>query len=217
MGTNNNFLHTDRCGITVFGSSTVRVSPDSASIIAAVSRSETGPAEAFAAAKAAAAGVQDFLKEQGVRNFSSSRITLAQEYRIVNQAEKSGPTLGYKARIGFNIKVSDLDRVEGLVSGLVAAGANELQAVTYQSSLLPEMRNDARRQAIAAAKEKAELYCQEAGVSVGKVLAIDEVAAIPPGPKPPPQSPAAATVDPAEITVAANVTMTFEINREGMD
>ena len=89
--------------------------------------------------------------------------------------------------------------------------------MTYQSSLLPEMRNDARRQAIAAAKEKAELYCQEAGVSVGKVLAIDEVAAIPPGPKPLPQSPAAATADPAEITVAANVTMTFEINREGMD
>jgi uncharacterized protein len=216
MGTNNNFIHTDRCGVTVIGSSVIRVSPDSASIVAAVSRSETEPKDAFASARTAANAVQEFLKEQGIRSFSSSRITLTQEYRP-GQGESRNITLGYKARIGFNIKLSDLDRVEELVSGLIAHGANELVAVSYQTSLLQETRNDARRQAIAAAKEKAELYCHEAGVTIGRVLGINDLLPTPPMPKSP--SPAAASTlsDPEEITIAANVEMTFEINRDGLD
>jgi hypothetical protein len=39
---------------------------------------------------------------------------------------------------------------------------------------LKELRADARKQAVVAAREKAELYCREAGVAVGKVIAIED-------------------------------------------
>ena len=47
------------------------------------------------------------------------------------------------------------------------AGANELTSVTFQTTRLKEVRADARRRAVAAAREKAELYCSAAGVSAG--------------------------------------------------
>jgi uncharacterized protein len=213
MSTNNNFIHSDRCGVTVVGSSVIRVSPDSVSIVAAVSRMEAEPKEAFSNARAAANAVEEFLKSEGIRSFSSSRITLAQEIRL-GHGDMRNPAMGYKARIGFNIKLTDLDRVGELVSGLIAAGANELAAVNYQTSLLKETRNDARREAIAAAKEKAELYSHEAALTIGRVLAINEVIMNAPPPKPPS---AATLTDPAEISVAANVEMTFEIVRDGLE
>jgi uncharacterized protein YggE len=66
-----------------------------------------------------------------------------------------------------------MDKVDPLLSGLIAAGANELTSVTFQTTRLKDLRADARRRPVAAAREKAELYCQAAGVTVGTVLAID--------------------------------------------
>ena len=213
MPTNNNFLHPDRCGVTVAGVGTVRLFPDSASIAAAVSCSEPEAKDALTNARTTAAQVQAFLKNQGIRSFSASRITLTQEYRP-NQGDSRKLVPGYKARIGFNIKLADLDQVDDVVSGLIAAGANELLNIAYQSSVIQEARNDARRQAINAAKDKANLYCQEVGVTAGKVLGINEVF-YPAAPKPPipPGVPNAA--DPTELSVGATVEVTFEIIRDG--
>ena len=213
MSTNSNFVHTDRGGVTVIGSATIKVAPDSASIMAAAFQWDEDPKAAFAGAKEAAEKVRDFLKELGVRNFASSRVALTQQYRP-GQEKISVGKMGFMARIGFNIKLNDLDRLEELMGGLIAAGANELGAITFQTSLLQETRNDARRQAFGAARERAELYCHEAGVSLGRVLAIDEMAAVPPGPKSPP-SLLAAQAEQMEISVVANVVVTWEIARDG--
>ena len=125
-------------------------------------------------------------------------------------------TPGYVARIGFNIKLNDLDLVEDVVSGLISAGANELVNIAYQSSLILEARNDARRQAVNAAKEKAILYCQELGVTIGKVLAINEVLT-PAAPKPPIVPGIPNNSDPTDLSVGATVEVTFEIDRDASE
>ena len=213
MATNNNFIHPDRCGVTVIGTATVRLFPDGATIVAAVSRSETLAQDAMAKARDAAGEVTAYLKQKGIRNFSASRITLHQEFSPRN-GDKLMP--GYRARIGFNIKLNDLDQVEEVVGGLIAAGANELASITYQSSVIQEARNDARRQAINAAREKANLFCQEVGLTVGRVMAINEILA-PPAAKAPPIPGAQSVNDPTDLSVAANVEVTFEIERADLE
>lgn len=210
MATNNNFVHPEKCGVTVVGSATVKLSPDSAAIVAAVSRSEAEAKDALAQARASADQVQAFLKERGIRNFSASRITLTQDFRITKKEEAMAA--GYKARIGFNIKLTDLDHIDEIVTGIIAAGANELLAINYQSSLMNEYRNDARRQAIAAAREKAELFCQELSVSLGRVLAMNEIINVPTKNPPLPGIPNLS--DPTELAVASNVEVTYEIERD---
>jgi uncharacterized protein YggE len=69
----------------------------------------------------------------------------------------------------------DLDRTEEILTGIVDAGANEIKAVDFQTSRLREVRADARRRAVEAAREKAENYCEAAGVTLGPVIHIEDV------------------------------------------
>src|SRR5262245_23708420 len=82
-------------GVKVFGSAVVRVAPDTASIIVAVSRLEQKPEAAFSKAREGAQGVTAYLHKAGVKDFGSSRVTLSQEYRYTNGEQKF---VGYRAR-----------------------------------------------------------------------------------------------------------------------
>lgn len=166
-----NLVRTIR-GVRVFGSAIVRVAPDTATIVVAVSRIEQKPETAFSNAREAAQAVNTYLHKAGVKDFGSSRVTLSQEYRYTNG---ENGFVGYQAKIGFNVVLREMDKVDSLLSGLIAAGANELTSVTFQTTRLKDLRADARRRAVGAAREKAELYCTSAGVAVGSVLAIEDV------------------------------------------
>ena len=159
-------------GVRVFGSAVVRVAPDTASIVVAVSRLESKPDAAFATARVAAQAVNAYLHQVGAKDFGSSRVTLAEEFKYTDGANRFA---GYRAKIGFNVVLRELDRVDALLSGLIAAGANDLTSITFQTTRLKELRADARRRAVLAARDKAELYCAAAGVAVGAVLAIEDV------------------------------------------
>jgi uncharacterized protein YggE len=159
-------------GVGVFGSAVVRVAPDTASIVVAVSRLEQMPEAAFTKAREGARGVTAYLHKAGVKDFGSSRVTLSQEFRYTHGENKF---VGYQGKIEFNVVLRELDKVDAVLSGMIAAGANTLTSVTFQTTRLKELRADARRRAVAAAREKAELYCRAAGVAVGAVVAIEDV------------------------------------------
>src|SRR5262245_103042 len=155
--------------VTAFGSAVLRVGPDTASIVVAVSRIEQKPEAAFVKAREGAQAVNAYLHKTAIKDFGSSRVTLAQEFRWTNHENRF---VGYRARIAFNVVLREMDIVESVLTGLIAAGANELTSVTFETTRLKDLRADARRRAVVAAREKAELYCKAAGVRLGQVLAI---------------------------------------------
>ena len=159
-------------GVQVFGSALVRVSPDLASLSFAVIRKAAHPREAFSAVKAAAAEVTRFLREAAVTDAQSSRVTLEEVTRYVDGERRFD---GYRARIGFNAMIGELDRLEGIITGVVDAGANKIEGLTFQTSSLKALRARARRAAVQAAREKAQLYAEAAGVTLGAVVAIEDV------------------------------------------
>lgn len=158
-------------GVTVFGTAVIKVAPDSAAVAVAASRVEQGPKDAFAAVRKAGAQILKFLEEGRFGDFGSSRITLSREHEYARNETRF---VGYKAKIGYTIALRDLARIEELLSGVVAAGANDFLSVTFESNRLDEVRAEARRRAVADARGKAELYCKEAGVSLGPVIAIQD-------------------------------------------
>lgn len=159
-------------GVTAFGSAVLRVAPDTASIMVAVSRVEQKPEAAFKNAREGAQAVNAYLHKSAIKDFGSSRVTLAQEYRWTNNENKF---VGYRARIAFNVVLREMEKVDNVLTGLIAAGANELTSVAFETTRLKDLRADARRRAVVAAREKAELYCKAAGVCLGQVLAIEDV------------------------------------------
>jgi uncharacterized protein YggE len=159
-------------GIKVFGSAVLRVEPDVASLQFAVSRQAKKPREAFRETREAARGVRTYLVQAGVGDVAASRISLQQTHEY--SGGKHHPT-GYLARVGFHVVLTDLDRMEEVLAGVIDAGANEVSAVEFRTSRLKEHRAEARRRAVDAAREKAENYCRAAGVSLGAVVYLEDV------------------------------------------
>ena len=158
-------------GVTVFGSAVLRVEPDVASLNFTVSRLEQHPKDAFATTREAVQKVSEYLAQAGIENVGSSRINLTQSFRYVGG---ENTFLGYEAEVTFNLTLTDLDRMEEILVGVVDEGVNKIH-VDFRTTRLKELRTDARRRAIAAAREKAEVYCEVAGVTLGSVLHIEDV------------------------------------------
>lgn len=159
-------------GISVFGSTLLRVPPDSVTIRAAIARLEEKPSDAFAKARKAEQSVTAFLRKAPVKESGLSRISLSQEYRFSNNEPRS---IDYVARIGLTVVISELDQIEKVLSGLVDAGANEITATEFHTIRLKELRARARELAVNAAREKAGIYAAAAKVTVGQVLHIQDV------------------------------------------
>lgn len=104
--------------------------------------------------------------------FGTSRINLSPKHNYSGGEQRF---LGYEASVTFHISLRELDRVEELLTGLVDAGANEVNGVSFQTSRLKELRTEARSRAVAAAREKALNYCEAAGVLLGNILHIEDV------------------------------------------
>jgi len=128
-------------GISVFGSTLLRVPPDSVTIRAAIARLEEKPSDAFAKARKAEQSVTAFLRKAPVKESGLSKISLSQEYRFSNNERRS---VGYVARIGLTVVISELDQIEKVLSGLVDAGANEITATEFHTIRLKELRARAR-------------------------------------------------------------------------
>ncbi len=159
-------------GISAFGSALIRVAPDIASLQLTVSRIEQTPKEAFTTTREFAKNVKEYLKQAEIHDVGSSRITLSQEYRY---SGGENTFLGYAAKVVFHVVLHDLDLVEDVLIGVVDAGVNEVNSVMFHTTRLKEVRAEARRRAVAAAREKALNYCAEAGVELGTVLHIEDV------------------------------------------
>lgn len=206
-------------GISVFGSSVVRLEPDIASLAFAVSRLAKDPKSAFREARDSAKSVRDFLAQLKVKDVSSSRVTLSQTSRFIDGEPRF---VGYTAKVAFHVILRDLDIIESVLSGVVEAGANELDDVSFQTSRLKELRADARRRAVEAAREKAENYCKAAGITLGPVIHIQDV-----NPEslrqrlshqnvieiPTDDAALVSAFDPGSITVGGAVVVAYEIGR----
>jgi uncharacterized protein YggE len=210
-------------GVTVFGSAIVRVEPDIASMNFSISRLAQTPKDAFQEARTAAKGVSDFLARAGMTDSGTSRVTLTQSFAYENNKSRF---IGYTAKVVFHVLLRDLDRMEEIISGVVDAGANEIQSIDLQTSRLKEIRAEARRRAVEAAREKAENYCKAAGVTLGPVIHLEDVSpdvmrleamrgGHGSGAKEldPDDSGAIHAFNPGSITVAAAVMLSFEIGR----
>jgi len=160
-------------GITTFGSTVIRIDPDIASIHCTVSRIENHPKDAFTAVREASKMLADYLQlNDAKKETSSSHISLSQTWDYVGAKRKF---LGYTAMAGFHTLLYDLDQLENLLIGIVDSGANEIGGVNFQTSRLKELRSEARRKAVEAARAKAENYCLAAQVRLGKVLHIEDM------------------------------------------
>jgi uncharacterized protein YggE len=162
--------------ISVTGEATVSVPPDLAQIDAGVTSEAKTAREASEANNAAMGKVLLALKGAGIeeKDFQTSRLSL--QPQSAPNPSRPGPSaiVGYRASNRVTIRLRDVTKVASVIDTLVGAGANDIGGINFTVSQASKLLDEAREQAIADARRKAEIYAKAAGVTLGAPLSISE-------------------------------------------
>jgi uncharacterized protein YggE len=161
--------------ISVTGEAHISVPPDLAQIDAGVTSEAKTAREASDANNAAMGKVLLALKGAGIdeKDTQTSRLSLQPENSIPKQGAAS-TIIGYRASNRVTIRLRDVTKVAGVIDTLVSAGANELGGINFMVSQASKLLDNAREQAVADARRKAEIYAKAAGVTLGPPISISE-------------------------------------------
>ena len=131
--------------------------------------------------------------------------------------------IGYDARNNVQVRVRRLELMGRIIDTLIEQGANQVDGPSFTLDEPRAALDEARVEAIAEGRQRAELYARAAGLRVARILSISEGGGFYPvqeimvtasrmgGPPPPPPPPT--PVAPGELTLGVNVSMQFELVR----
>lgn len=168
--------------ISVTGEARISVPPDLAQIDAGVTSEAKSAREASDANNAAMGKVLLAVKGAGIdeKDYQTSRLSLQPEYSNAKSSGSAATIAGYRAGNRVTIRLHDITKVANVIDALVTAGANEIGGINFMVSQASKLLDDAREQAIADARRKAEIYAKAAGVTLGPPVSISEEGAAEP-------------------------------------
>lgn len=198
--------------VTVTGEATVGVAPDTAVIRIGVSSQEKTAREAGEANARQMTSVLAAIKASGIaeRDIQTSRLSLQPQY----DPNKGGTArlTGFQATNQVTVRIRDIDSLPTVLDRAIGAGANEMSGIEFVVSEQSKLLDQARDDAIADARRKAELYASAAGAKVGQVVSISEEGPAPPQPRPMQAVRAGAVpVAPGEQTLRAIVSVSYQL------
>ena len=203
--------------ISVTGEATVSAAPDLAQIDGGVASDAKTAREASEANNAAMGKVLLALKGAGIeaKDIQTSRLSLQPQ----GAPNRSGPSaiVGYRASNRVTIQLRDVTKVASVIDTLVGAGANDIGGITFMVSQASKLLDQAREQAVADARRKAEIYAKAAGVTLGAPRSISEDGspAAMPFRRMAAGMAAAAPVAQGEETLAVTVSVSWAIKQAG--
>jgi uncharacterized protein YggE len=165
------------------------------------------------------ASVRAALKRAGIadRDIQTSSINLHPDYR--HDAQGSNPQIvGYRASNEVTVKFRDIANTGKILDALVAQGANQINGPMLAIDKPEAALDEARTQALANARRRADLYARALGKRVGRILSISEAGANYAPPVVMMRQSArggavadSTSVDPGEQTVAVSLSVSFEL------
>lgn len=161
--------------ISVSGDATVSAAPDLAQIDAGVASDAKSAKEASDTNNAAMGKVLLALKGAGIaeKDYQTSRLSLQPQY-TPNRSNGASPIVSFRASNRVTVKIRDVTKVAGIIDTLVSAGANDIGNISFEVTQASKLRDDAREQAVADARRKAEIYAKATGVTLGAPLSVAE-------------------------------------------
>ncbi len=149
------------------------------------------------------------------RDIQTAGISLQPQYKY---AQNEAPTLtGYQASNTVSLRVRKLGDAGRLIDTLVGVAANQIAGPNFRVDDSDAALDEARVQAVAAARTRAALYAKAAGVRIKRILTISESGGYEPQPPRPMmramamKAEADTPVIPGEVALTVTVTMSFEI------
>lgn len=125
-----------------------------------------------------------FLKAQNIdaKDIKTTSYNLEPRYqyydcdRIMGSVEPCPPPeiVGYTITQTVSVKIRDFTKIGTIFSGVVDNGANSVSSLSFTIDDPTAVENQARDEAIAQARGKAELVAKAGGFRVGRLISIEE-------------------------------------------
>lgn len=157
------------------------------------------------------------LKKAGIadRDIQTSSVNLNPEYKYV---ENQPPQLvGYSASNQVTIRFRDIRNSGKILDALVSQGANQINGPSLTIDKPEAALDEARTNAIANARARADLYAKALGLRVVRVVSVSESGGNYPVPPPMPMyaraeaANAKTPIEPGEQKLQVNLSVTFEL------
>jgi uncharacterized protein YggE len=203
--------------VVVIGEGSITVSPNYAQITSGVTTDAKTVKEASDANTKLMNAVMQALLDFGIvqKDIQTSRFSIEPIY--TSQSSSAPAKLsGFRVSNQVQAKVREISQVGEILDRMIKAGATDVGNIAFLVSEPQRAIDQAREDALADARRKAELYARAAGIRLGRVAWITETSNyMPVGPtsilaqrqeKP-------VLIEPGEQTLRANITVGFDIAR----
>ncbi len=203
--------------VTVTAEGRVDRAPDIADLSGGVVTTAPTAAAAMAENATRMTAVIAAVRRAGIadRDIQTTGLGLQPQYRYDNNRP---PVLtGYQASNAVALRIRKLADTGRLLDALVAVGANQINGPGFRVDAADAALDEARTQAVATARARADLYARAAGLKVRRVVSIGESGGEQPRPMVvammarAPKLAESTPVAPGEVTLAVTVTMVFEL------
>jgi uncharacterized protein YggE len=163
-------------GVSVQGTGSVKVTPDTVRLNAVISFVGTSNSAASKAVSTSAAAFRAALKDKKVasKDIQSSNLTIYPEYTWTQ--EKGQELKGYRASQSFTVLIRDQVNAGAIIDAAVDAAGDNIQVSGVTPIVLDvdDAQDAAREKAVAKAKKKAAAYAKLLGFDLGKILWVSE-------------------------------------------
>jgi len=208
--------------ITVSASSHVTLVPDTAHVSLGISVTKPTVEAARAEAAKVMNAIVGAAKSKGIaeRDIRTTGISLSPQLDPCtygpSACAKPGTIVGYAMSEQVDVTVHDLDVAGAVIDAATAAGATNVNGITFVVDDPDAAANRARVAAIGKAHDEADAMARAAGVSLGRVVSITESPTAVPIPYAYPGAASgardvASPVQPGTQDVDASVTVVYEI------
>ena len=204
-------------GITVTGAGSAFGAPDVAVLTLGVEAEADSVGEAREQAASAMGAMTDALKEGGVaeKDIQTMRFSVQPRYDFVANRQE---LRGFVVTNIVTAKIRSIDDTGQLIDAAVEAGGDRarVESLSFTIDEPSALEDEARREAIAEARRKAETLADAAGVELGDARIISEAG----GPQPIPfegraadlqEEPADTPIEFGELEVRVNVQVVYEL------
>jgi uncharacterized protein YggE len=158
-------------GITVVGTGSARVAPDTAEWSFGVQTSGDTAAAALSANSDAMKGILAALRDAGL---GGDDLRTEQVSVYPRTSDDGSSIVGYDASNTAHAVIRDLERAGAIVDAVVAAGANQVYGPTLTASDAEERYGAAVEAAFDDARSRAQAIADKAGLALGEPVAIVE-------------------------------------------
>ena len=168
--------------ITVNGFGEVFGTPDTAYINLGVDRSDADVTAAVDGARQTLTNIVNALiNEAGVaeNDIQTSNFFVYAEDRFDPQTGRPTGERVYRAQLGISVTVRDIESASNVITIALNAGANSLNGLNFGIADTGALEGEARQQAVADARERAQQLAEAFGVTLGEVVSITEGVQLP--------------------------------------